>query len=65
MPFILDGIVQLYTASSFKDSDHSGVRFFVYGEIDIAADHSRNSCNLPPGGLVPGLRAIRLVEPAS
>lgn len=61
--FIIDDDIHLSASSSSSTLDHSGVSFHSSGEIDIAANHTFNSCANPPSGLVPLMQVIRHVIP--
>lgn len=57
--FVIDDDITLAASKE----DHYGLSFMASGDIKIAANHTFNSCNTPPSGLMPSLSVIRHVVP--
>lgn len=62
--FIVDNDIHLSASSSSSTINHSGVSFHASGSVDIAANHTFDSCATPPSGLIPTLKVIRHVIPS-
>lgn len=57
--FVVDDDITL----AASNENHYGLSFLSSGDIKIAANHTFNSCNTPPSGLLPSLSVIRHVVP--
>ena len=62
--FIIDGDVHLSASSSSSTINHTGASILSSGEVHISANHTFDSCALPPSGLMPQLLVIRHVVPS-
>ena len=62
--FIIDGDVHLSASSSSSTINHVGASILSSGEVHISANHTFDSCSLPPSGLMPQLLVIRHVVPS-
>ena len=60
---LVDGNINFSASSSSSVIPHSGLSLHASGEISIAANHTFDSCNSPPGGMLPSLMVIRHVAP--